>query len=220
MKGQTPTLQATRRERIGSRYCRRIRENGGLPAIVYGHGEEPTPIVIDARSALRHFHAGEKVFQLALAGDKSKGDHYILLKELQFDHLGTNVVHCDFARVDMNERVHVRVPIHLIGDAIGLKSVGAIMMHPLEAIEVECLVTNIPDYIEVDVTELSVGHILHASDVKLPLPTMKLLTDSHAIIAQIVVMGEQAEGTGEAATVGAGTQPELVGRKPKAEGEA
>ncbi|MBX3322104.1 MAG: 50S ribosomal protein L25 [Phycisphaeraceae bacterium] len=220
MKDQTPTLQATKRDRVGSRYSRRIRENGGLPAIVYGHGQEPMPITVDAKIALRHFYSGDKVFQLALEGDTSGGDHYILLKELQFDHLGTGIVHCDFARVDLTERVKVRVPLHLIGDAKGLKSVGAILMHPLETIELECLLTNLPDFIEVDVSNLDVGQILHASDLQLPLPTMVLLTDPHAIVAQIVVQVEQAETSGEAAELGAKTsEPEVVGRKPKPEDE-
>jgi large subunit ribosomal protein L25 len=218
MKGLTPTLQATKRDRIGSRYSRRIRETGGLPAIIYGHGEEPLPITINAKIALRHFHSGEKVFQLALEGTNAKTAEYILLKDLQFDHLGTNIVHCDFARVDLTERVNVRVPIHFIGEAEGLKSVGAIMMHPLETIELECLLTNLPDYIEIDVTSMQVGSILHASDVKLPLPTMVLLTDPHAIVAQIVVQGEQA-ATGEAAEVAKGSEPEVVARKPKADAD-
>lgn len=217
MKGETPTLKASMREKLGSRYSRRVRAGGGLPAVVYGHGEAPMAITINAHEALRHFHHGLKVFKLDLEGG-SRGEHYVLLRDLQFDHLGTNPVHCDFSRVDLNERVETHVPIHLVGDAKGLKSVGTILMHPLEFLEIECLLTNLPDAIEVDVTELDVGHIIHAKDIKLPLDSMKLLSDPNAIVAQIVShTGHAAEG--EATEVAAApAEPELVGRKPKEEG--
>ncbi|RMH10404.1 MAG: 50S ribosomal protein L25 [Planctomycetota bacterium] len=220
MKGQTPTLQASRREKVGSRFARRVRENGGLPAIVYGHGEQPVPITINAHDALRHFHHGEKVFKLELEGAQDDQPQYVLLRDLQFDHLGTNVVHCDFSRVDLNERVVTHVPIDLIGEARGLKSAGAILMHPLESLEIECLLTNLPDVIEVDVSDLDVGQAVHAGDVKLPLPTMKLLTDPDVIVAQIVVQSaavadaEETEVSAEQAA-----EPEVVGRKPKEEEE-
>lgn len=220
MKGQTPVLQASKREKLGSRYSRRVRANGGLPAIVYGHGEEPMAITIDAHEALKHFHHGEKVFQLTLTGESAGEPHYVLLRELQFDHLGTNPVHCDFSRVGLDERVETHVPIHLIGDAKGLKTVGTILMHPLEFIELECLITNLPDFIEVDVSELDLGHIIHAKDVALPLPTMKLLSDPGAIVAQIVMHSTHAAAAEEeVVTAAAAIEPELVGKKPKEEGE-
>lgn len=216
MKGQTPTLKASAREKLGSRYSRRVRAGGGLPAVVYGHGEAPMAITINAHEALKHFHHGSKVFRLEI--DSASGEQYVLLRDLQFDHLGTNPVHCDFSRVDLNERVETHVPIHLIGDAKGLRTVGTILMHPLEFIEIECLLTNLPDAIEVDISDLDVGHGIHAKDIKLPLDSMKLLTDPNAIVAQIVShTGHAADG--EATEVSAApAEPELVGRKPKEEG--
>lgn len=217
MSQEATTLQAKVRERLGSRYCRRLREGGGLPAIVYGHGETPLAISIDAREANRYFYHGQKVFQLELDGEKSSKPAYVLLKDLQFDHLGTNIVHCDFARVDLNERVETRVHLEFVGEAKGLNTAGAIMMHPMESIEIECLITNMPEGIEVDVSEMGVGDIIHAGDVKLPIATMVLLTDPQAIVAHIVVQAEQAE-TGEGAEVsGAAAVPEVVGKKKEDE---
>ena len=216
MSHETATLQASIRERMGSRYSRRIRENGGLPAIVYGHGEEPMAISINAREANRYFHHGQKVFQLELEGKKGGEPAYVLLKDLQFDHLGTNIVHCDFARVDLNERVETRVHLEFVGEAKGLDSAGAIMMHPHDSIEIECLITNMPESIEVDVSAMEVGDIIHASDVKLPIDSMVLLTDPESIIAQIVVQAE-AEDEGEAAEIAAGSEPEVVGKKKEEE---
>src|SRR5690242_19023113 len=125
MHEKAPLLSAKKRERLGTRYCERIRKSGGLPAVVYGHGAQPIPVYVEAHNALAHIHAGEKVFRMDLA-DVQDGfkDQIVLLKELQFDYLGTNPVHVDFARVDLNERVRTRVPIHLVGEATGLKQAG------------------------------------------------------------------------------------------------
>jgi large subunit ribosomal protein L25 len=209
----TATLQATVRDRLGSRYTRRIREAGGLPAIVYGHGQTPLPIQVDAHAALRQFHSGHKLFELKVEGQSSGEPDYVLLKDLQFDHMGTNIVHCDFARVNLDERIETRVSLSFIGDAKGLGSAGAIMMHPHEVLEIECLITNMPDQIEVDISDMDVGDILHAGDVKLPLDTMVLMTDPETIIAQIVVQVE-VEAEGEEAEVDAtGGEPEVLGEK-------
>jgi large subunit ribosomal protein L25 len=143
----------------------------------------------------------------------------VLLKELQFDYLGTNVVHADFARVDLEERVAVRVPIHLVGEAIGLKSVGAILMHPTNEIEIECKVANLPDYLEVNIAGLEAGGSLHARDIPLPLPTMKLLSDPGLIVAQIVSTHLQGgETPAEAVQVAGQSQPEVITERKHEEG--
>jgi len=216
----TATLQATVRDRLGSRYTRRIREAGGLPAIVYGHGQDPLPIRVEAHDALRQFHGGHKLFELKVEGRESSKPDYVLLKDLQFDHMGTNIVHCDFARVDLDERIETRVHLEFIGDAKGLGSAGAIMMHPQEVLEIECLITNMPESIEVDISDMEVGDILHAGDVNLPLDTMVLMTDPETIVAQIVVQAE-AEAEGEEAEVDTeGAEPEVLGEKKADEGKA
>lgn len=218
MHEKSPLLTAKKRERLGSRYCQRIRQQGGLPAIVYGHGAQPIPVFLESRETLRHITAGEKVFRMELQDGKDGfKDQIVLLKELQFDYLGTNIVHADFARVDLNERVKTRVPIHLIGEAKGLKSAGAILMHPTAELEIECRVVDLPDFIEFNVADLDVGHGITAADVKLPKDDMKLLTDKHAMVAQIVIQAEVV--TAEATTVGGAAEPEVLTAK-KEEGAA
>lgn len=212
-----PTLNAGRRERLGSRYSRRYRDQGKLPAVVYGHGSPPLPVVVDAKEAITHIRKGEKVFTLAIEGENSS--QTVLLKDLGYDYLGNNIIHADFARVDLNERVHVRVQVHLIGDAKGLKTAGNILMHPTTQVDIECRVADIPDHVEVDISELDVGHAITASEIKLPKPDMKMLTDPHAIVAQCVV---QLEVKGEEAAVvsAEGAQPEVITAKKPEEGDA
>ncbi len=211
MSDETPVLEAKKRERTGSRYCRRIREQGGLPAVVYGHKQDPLSITLDAREAMTHIMRGEKVYTLNIEGG---GTETVLLRELQYDYLGTNVVHCDLSRVDLNERVHTRTPIRLIGEAVGMKVSGATLMHAITELDLECQVTNLPDYIEVDISDLDVGGTIRAGDIKLPKESMKLLTDPNAEVAHIVYhhMTEESE-TAEGETVEEQAAPEVITEK-------
>jgi large subunit ribosomal protein L25 len=215
MHENAPVLTAKKRERLGSRYSARLREQGGLPAIVYGHKEDPVPVAIDAHVALGFIHKGEKVFQLQLDGSNET----VLLKDVQFDYLGTKIVHCDFARVSLTERVHVTVPVRLIGEARGLKTAGAVLMHPVGEIEIECIVTELPDFIEVDITDLDVEGSITAGEIRLPSDNMKLLTEADAMVAHVVGPAVEAP-EGEQAVVEGSAQPEVIREKKKDEGDA
>jgi len=197
MHEDAPPLHARKRDRIGSRYSRRVRSAGRLPAVVYGHKQDPVPISLDTHEAMQMITKGERVFTLEV----EDGEHEtVLLKELQYDHLGANPVHADFARVDLDERVHVSVPVHLVGEAPGLKKAGAVLMHPVTEVEIECAVVNLPEFLEVEVTALDVGESIRVSDIHLPKPTMKILSDPDGEVAHIVVQGTAPE-TAEEETV-------------------
>ncbi|MCA9280034.1 MAG: 50S ribosomal protein L25 [Phycisphaeraceae bacterium] len=200
MEAHIPTLNADVRERPGSKYAQRLRQNGKLPAVMYGHGQDPVSITMDAAETLSHISKGEKLFTLKMTG----GDQTVLLRDLQFDYLGNNIIHADFSRVDLEERIHTRVHVRLKGDAIGLKSAGAILIHPVTELDIECKVANLPDEVIVDISSLEVGASIHVRDITLPLPTMKMLSDGDGVVAHIVVQGEEktgeaTEATGEAA---------------------
>jgi large subunit ribosomal protein L25 len=218
MHEKAPVLQAQTRSEMGSRQCNRLRSKGKLPAVVYGRGKEPVSISLDQKQSVTMFLKGEKVFRLDMPGTKNMDEgQMVLLRELQYDYLGTNVVHADLTRVSLTDRVHTSVAIHLVGEAIGLKTAGAILMHPVGALEIECAVQDIPDFIEVSVATLDVGMGISAADVKLPIANMKLITDKHAMVAQIVVQAEVA--TAEAGAVDGAAAPEVLTAK-KAEGDA
>jgi large subunit ribosomal protein L25 len=218
MSDKSPILTAKKRDRLGTRYAARVREAGGLPAVVYGHKEEPMSVALDRRDAVSHINKGEKVFKLKLDG---AGEQMVLLKDVQFDHMGSNIVHADFARVSLTDRVTVKVPIHLVGEAKGLKNAGAILMHPTSEVDVECVVTEIPEFLEVNISELDLDHAILASELKLPKPGMKLKTDKSAMLAQIVIQQEIVEEKPEEAAVdgAAATEPEVLTAKKPKEGE-
>lgn len=208
------TLKAQRRERLGSRYARRDRAKGGLPAVLYGHGQQPVAISLEAREALRYFHQGEKVFTIELSGE-SKGQT-VILKDLQFDYLGTNVVHVDLARVDLDEKIVANVHLNLVGEAEGMKKAGAILTHPITQVSIHCTVRTLPDHLDVDVSNLDMNQQIKASEVKLP-QGITLASDPDAIVAAISEVKEEVVVAEAAAVEGAPAQPEVITAKKEVE---
>lgn len=210
------TLSVFPRERTGSRYAKREREAGKLPGVLYGHGQNPVSISLDAREALKYFHQGEKVFTIDLAGEAKA--QTVMLKDLQFDYLGTNVVHVDLARVDLNEEIEATVTLRFVGEAVGMKKAGAIMTHPTVSLTVRCTVATLPDHIDVNVADLELGHSIHANEIPLP-AGITLESDPEAAVASIS-LAKAEEVTAEATEVaGEAGQPEVITERKKEDGE-
>lgn len=218
MHEKAPVLIATRRERTGSRYAQRHRDRGELPAILYGHKKTPVAVAINAHDALGHIHKGEKVFYIQVDGEDER--QFVLLKDVQFDYLGNNIIHCDFARVNLAERVRARATLRLVGDPVGLKHAGAILMHQIDEIDIECPVQDLPEAIEVDITEMDLGHSITVGDIKMPADSITLLTDPSTIVAQVVMQREEevVEAEEEVVEAGEGGEPEVLTEKKDEEG--
>ena len=163
MSHETPTLAAERRERLGSKYSQRLRKAGRMPAVVYGHGAEPVSISVDAKETLTHLHHGIHVFNLAIEG---AGEETCLVKDLQFGYLGDNVIHIDFTRVNLDEKVKLNVTIDFHGAPKAGAKPGHIVVHDLAELEIECAVRNIPEAIRVDLDGFD--EIVHVSDLPMP----------------------------------------------------
>jgi large subunit ribosomal protein L25 len=213
MHEKSPVLKASKRDRLGSRVAQRERALGHLPAVIYGHGRPPVAVNFPSKETITLIEKGEKVFRLEMEGESGQ---VMLLKDVQFDYLGDSIIHADFARVDLNERVKTKVHIALRGDAIGLKQAGAILMHPTNEIIIECRVADLPESIQIDISGLELNGLITADKVPLPSADMKLLTDPHAIIAQIVEAKEEVAAEATAVAAG-GVAPEVIGEKEKAE---
>ncbi|MCK4874139.1 MAG: 50S ribosomal protein L25 [Phycisphaerales bacterium] len=205
MTTKAPILKGIKRDRVGSRYSRRLRQTGMTPAVVYGHGREPVSVAVSTEDAYHHIFSGERVFELSIDGEKSDT---CLLKALQYDHLGTEIVHIDFARVSMDERVELRVMVKLVGTPVGLKVAGAILEHPATELLIECRVTNIPDFIKVDISQLEEGESIHARSVQLPGAEMVLKSDQDAIVARVEVLRHVEEEVAEVAAEAEGEEGE------------
>src|SRR5438105_4298213 len=179
------TLVTQARPGRGTRAARKLRKGGLIPAVLYGHKEETIPLALpseEIQSAVRH---GARVVDLQTDGNVQKA----LIKELQWDHLGKELLHVDFARVAVDERVVITVPLELRGIAPGV-SQGGVLDQPLHRLKVECLAISIPESIRVNVNELQLGVAIHVRDLVLP-DGAKVLDDPDAIVVQVTV--KQAE---------------------------
>ena len=156
-------MEAEVREKTGTKVAARLRKNGRLPATVYGHKQTPESIALDAHQFELAVHHGHRVMDVKLEGKTET----LMVKDLQYDYLGRDIIHADFMRVDITEKVKVSVPVELKGAAKGLSEGGMIEEHA-DSLEVECLVTNLPESIVVSVKNVGVGESLHAGDIELP----------------------------------------------------
>ena len=160
---KTLVLKAEAREQTGSNSVRKIRKEGRIPAIMYGHKKKPEAISLDAHNFTEGLHHGQRLIDVQIGKKKEK----TIIKELQYDHLGRNIVHVDLMRVDVAETVKVTVPIELKDTAAGTHE-GGIIEEQTDRLEIECKVSDIPETIVVSVKDVHVGENLHASDIELP----------------------------------------------------
>jgi large subunit ribosomal protein L25 len=217
----TASLSAKVRTETGKGVNRKLRAAGEVPGVIYGHGREPQSLTINAREFGRlaeRIRITSTVIELSLDGKVAK----TLIRELQRNPLDRQVLHVDFQELVAGEKVNVSVPLRFTGTAKGVKEGGILeeVMHQL-AIRVDP--ANIPDHIDVDVTELTIGHGLHVSDVKLP-EGVEVLDSPNNTIATVVAPKAEEEvvpavtAEGVAAAPEAAAEPELI-RKPKPDEE-
>lgn len=200
----------------GSRAIRRLRLGQMLPGIVYGHKQDPVAVSLPSGQVANSLKRGAHVFELSIDGRAET----CLVKEVQYDHLGQEILHVDFARVSLDERVEISVPLELKGTPKG-EADGGVLQQIIANLQVECLVLDIPEIIRHNVSEMKLDDVLHIRDLQLP-HGVKCLQDGELIVATVKEVLEVLP-TAEAAEA-APAEPELIGRKPSeeeaAEGEA
>jgi large subunit ribosomal protein L25 len=205
------SLVAQPRDGRGSQAAKRLRKQGLLPAVLYGHKEETLALALatgEVESIIRH---GVRVVDLKTDGKEEKA----LIKEVQWDHLGKELLHVDFARVAMDERIVISVPLEIRGTAPGVNA-GGMFDQPMHTLSVECLAISIPESIRVNVGEMQIGSIIHVRDLALP-EGVKAMSDPDAIVVQISAPVAEAEAA-PAAEAPEAAEPEVIGRQ-KAEEE-
>jgi large subunit ribosomal protein L25 len=208
MATQSANVTVKPRSELGSRANKRLRDAGFIPGVIYGHKEAVVPVTLPKKEVVNHLHHGTHLFDLSLDGKNEK----VLVKEVQYDHLGMEVLHVDFARVSLDERVEVTVPLELKGEPKG-EADGGVLQQIVAELELECLVTEIPDAIRHNVAEMALGDVLHIKDLQLP-PGAKALQDEDLIVATVKEIAEEAP----AEVAEGAAEPEVIGRKPE-EGE-
>ena len=199
----------------GGRACRMLRSQGKLPGIVYGRGRPSLSIAVDAHEFLQALHTRARMFDLKVKGQP---DEKVLVKALQYDGMGDDVVHIDLLRVDLAEQVEVNVPVLLTGHSVGVTQHKGILDQPLHELSVRCLPMQIPSELRVVVAQLEIGMMIMVKDIALPQGVVAV-TAADQVVA--IVHPPLAEEEAAPAAVEEGpVEPEVIGVKEREEAEA
>lgn len=205
------SLQAQTRAGSGSRAAHKIRKQGQIPGIVYGHKEANVAVAVSAEEldrAIRVLHA--RVLDLQIEGKKET----VLIRELQWDAFGRQMMHVDFARVSESDRVRVTVPVEL-RNAPKVTG-GGVLDQPFHTLHVECSPVKIPESIRVDITNLTLGNPIHVKELQIP-EGVKVLEPPEAVVVQLKLPGVEAVVAPVAAEAGTAVGPEVIKKEKKVE---
>jgi large subunit ribosomal protein L25 len=214
-------LVAEPRSDSGKGVARKLRAAGRVPAVLYGADVESTPLSVDSKELfhLLHTGAGSNVLvDLVVDGH----EHLAIPRDVQRDHIHGRFIHLDFLAVRRDEKIHVSVPVRVVGESVGVKA-GGVVEHHLWEVEVECLPGDVPDAIEVDITELEIGMGLRVSDLVAPSGATILANPEDSVVAvqqpqMAVELEEEEAAEGEEGEEAAEGEEGAEGEAP-AEGE-
>ena len=176
-------LEAERRDDSGKGVARKLRAAGRVPAVFYGHDQEATPLSVDAREMVHVLHtSGGSNVLLDLVVDGKP--HLAMPREIQRDYIHNKLIHIDFLAVSRTETITVEVPVVEFGEAAGVKE-GGVVEHHLRDLRVECLPQDVPDQLQVDITELNIGDMIHVRDVPVPAGITVLTNPEDAVLSVI-----------------------------------
>ena len=202
-------VTATPREgKFNKNVARRLRVAGSIPAVVYGAKQPSVAITVDPKQIRRILHSASghnTIFDLSIGGSSTK----VMVVDWQNDPIKGNLIHIDMKRIAMDQAMRVQVPILLQGVPVGVKTQGGILDQVLREITVECLPSDIPGNIAVDVSELAFGMILRVADLPHG-PKVKFITDEEATVAHITAVREEEVAPPADAVAAAPAEPEVL----------
>ncbi len=196
MAHETPIIKVELRDRLGTTYARRLRKNGRLPATVYSKGSDPISVSVDEKEIITHLQGGNHVMELDNGDGKPAT---VLVKDLQFGYLGDNLIHLDFARVNLQQVVTITMTLDISGQPAKASEAGAVIEIPRPEIEIECMVKDIPSSISVDLS--TVEDVFTIGDLDLP-EGVKAILDPDRHIAHVTIVQEESDEPTEAVIEG------------------
>jgi large subunit ribosomal protein L25 len=211
--------QARSESSRGKNEARRVRAAGRVPGVLYGAKKATVAVTLDPKQIMRILHSESghnTIFDVQVGNEKAK----VMIVDWQRDPMHGKLLHIDLKRIAMDEKIRVQVPIHLTGEAEGVKQQGGILDQVLREVEVECLPGDIPSHIDADITHLVFGTVLRVSDLP-HAGKLKFLTDETQTVAHITSVKEEVVPTPEAvaeAAAAAPAEPEVI-KKGKQETE-
>ncbi len=212
-------LNAEIREELGKARVKELRKSEIIPGIVYKGGKECVNLKIKSRDLFNVLHtpAGENVLiTLKVKGDKKKAERACLIKELQRHPVKENILHIDLNEISLTEKIKVKVPVHPHGEPEGVVKDEGVLEHVLWEVEVECLPTDIPEKIEVEVAPMKIGDIVYVKDLTVP-PVVKILSDPELTVLSVSLPAK--EEVPEEVPAEEGTEPEVIAKGKKEEEE-
>jgi large subunit ribosomal protein L25 len=217
------TLEATARDTFGKNEARRTRRDGRVPAVLYGgDGKGATPIAVPPKALLKILHSDSgqnTLISLKLAG---AGDTRVLVKDFQIDPVTHAVLHADFYRVAMDRLLQVTIPVTVHGEPKGVKQQGGILEFIRREIVIECLPADIPEHVDVDVSELMLHQGVRVRDLSVN-PKWKAVTEGEAMLVHVIMpKAEEVAAPADAAAAATATpaEPEVIKKGKKEEEEA
>jgi large subunit ribosomal protein L25 len=207
-------LKACTRKETGKGPARRFRKEGLIPAVFYGSGEEAIPLSVNAADLLKIIKKKkDNIFIKLLIDGEKPLEKLSLMKELQIEPVSRSFYHADFYEVRMDKKLTIDVPLHFTGTAVGVTN-GGELQHLKREMKVSCLPAVLPDFVEVDVSGLEIGHSLKVQDIKVP-EGMTVLDPGEVGVAMVAVvkvsvpLAAAAEGEAEAAPAADGDAPKV-----------
>lgn len=207
MSHEIPVIEAETRTKLGTRYATRLRAEGKMPAVLYGHGEAPVHLALDGKILLDAILDHAHLIEVKVDGKVEAA----LIKDLQWDHLSRYLIHADLTRVDRSERVEVDVEIQFVGSPKALEAAGTVLEHPLQSLTVACRADSIPEVIKVKIGELTQETPIHAGDLVLP-EGVDLVTEAETVVAAITIAKVQDEAESDLEEGAEGAEPEVIAK--------
>ncbi|MEE9499895.1 MAG: 50S ribosomal protein L25 [Candidatus Omnitrophota bacterium] len=212
-------LNAEIREETGKSKAKKLRETDVIPAVIYKDGKESINLKFKYRDLYNVLHtaAGENVLvTLKIKGDKKTKERTCIIKEIQRDPVKENIIHVDLNEISLTEEIKVKISVHTHGEPEGVVKDEGVLDHPLWEVEVECLPTEIPEKIEIEVAHMKIGDTIYVKDLKVP-PKVKILTDPELTVVSVVPPAKEevveevpAEGIEEPEVIAKGKKEEEV----------
>ncbi|MHB9028973.1 MAG: 50S ribosomal protein L25 [Candidatus Latescibacterota bacterium] len=203
------TLKAMIRTERGKQAAKHLRQQGSIPGVLYGPGEQPSPLRINLKEFVTLLHANGRNVVVNLIVEDSPAPVKAFIYEIQHDPISGDIIHVDLKHISLKEKIHVTVPVHLTGIPVGVKTEGGILEHIMHTVEISCFPHQIPDAITLNVTELHTGAIIHVKDI--PHEEFDLLSEPEATVIHIVTPRVVA-GEEQPSEVGP-VEPEVIGKK-------
>ncbi|MBD3290702.1 50S ribosomal protein L25 [candidate division KSB1 bacterium] len=176
-------LKAQSRTETGKKAIRKMRREGMIPGIYYAHDQKSIPLLFDSVHLNQIVGSESGLIDLKIDNKRARK---IIIKEMQFDPVSSKLLHIDVMGVKLKEKINIEVPIHLLGEPIGVKEEGGVLNHSLHEIEISCLPLDIPEHIEVDVSDLALGDSIHVSD--LTIEKAEIVTEPDILVANVATV--------------------------------